>query len=725
MPSPHFDRIRNDITGGLVSSALAIPLALGFGMFVYVVLGDQYFAHGALAGLIAAFVSGVICVLLGDRSVTVYAPRITTTFFLGLLLFSLAHSSEPGLAGAPASFTLLVLFAIMLLAGLFQALFGLLKIGTLIKFAPHPVMAGFQNMAAVLLFLVQLSNVLGHDHNVPFTQVHTELMSAKPLSILVAAITFLVMWNARKITTKVPPLLTGLAAGIAAYYALAAAGFGAALGPVIGMPSPAVTVAQPVAALTDATLLAKLLPLTGVIVFGALALAIIAAIDAMLCAKLAAQRGDSNKLLLRLGLANAVAAASGGITSGINIGATVANRTFGGHSWVAVIVNAAVLLVTIVFLLPYVTLLPRAVISAVIMVVAIQHIDPWSKQAAARLFKESGIRRRAVAVDLGIALAVSILSIAVNIVLAVFLGIAVAIALFLLRMSRSNVRRLYRCDTVRSRKARTPEEMQALERDGASILVIELQGALFFGSAERLAQIIGAETAQPTRALILDLRRVTEVDSTGVMVLAEADGDLARRGIRLTLVQRPGSETAERLAELPGARTPDVDRAIEAAEDDLLGAASQTGAPAEVPLENVALLHGFAAEQIARLRPYLTPDTWAAGSTIFQQGDPGTDLFLVTRGRASVRLISGDRNIRLATFAPGTVFGELAILDDGPRSATVTADEDLATLALSRDAFETLRAKEPDLAIQIVTALGRALSSRLRQANLTIHQLEM
>ena len=62
-------------------------------------------------------------------------------------------------------------FAIILLGGVFQALFGLMRLGSLIKFAPHPVMAGFQNMAAVLLFLVQLGNVLGLDHNVRFTHV--------------------------------------------------------------------------------------------------------------------------------------------------------------------------------------------------------------------------------------------------------------------------------------------------------------------------------------------------------------------------------------------------------------------------------------------------------------------------------------------------------------------------------------------------------------------------
>jgi SulP family sulfate permease len=115
---------------------------------------------------------------------------------------------------------------------------------------------------------------------------------------------------------------------------------------------------------------------------------------------------------------------------------------------------------------------------------------------------------------------------------------------------------------------------------------------------------------------------------------------------------------------------------------------------------------------------------WRAGSTIFKEGDPGAHLFLVTRGHASVRLVTKDGDIRLATFAAGTAFGELAILDHGPRSATVTADDEVTTWALSVSNFSALQMREPDLAIQILSALGRELCGHLRQANRTIHQLE-
>ena len=82
---------RDDIFGGLVSAAIAIPLAMGYGMFAFSSLGENYFADGALAGLVTASIVPIVCVLLGDKTTTVYAPRVTSTFFIGLLIFGLVR----------------------------------------------------------------------------------------------------------------------------------------------------------------------------------------------------------------------------------------------------------------------------------------------------------------------------------------------------------------------------------------------------------------------------------------------------------------------------------------------------------------------------------------------------------------------------------------------------------------------------------------------------------
>jgi SulP family sulfate permease len=728
-------RLRDNLSGGLASAAVAVPLAMGYGMFAFGALGDSYFSHGALAGLYAAVVAGIVCVALGDRTTMVYAPRVTTTFFLGALLHNLVSSNAEGLGDVGLHLTILAFFAIIFLGGALQALFGVVRLGSLLRFTPHPVMAGLQNAAAALLFLVQLGNVCGFDRSIPFTAVTEHLTEVKPLSIAVALVTFIVMWSARAITTKVPPLLVGIGIGTALYFGIAAAGFSGHLGPVIGMPGTAESPAplNHVRDLPEAPEIFKLLPL---IIVGAFALAIVSAIDALLCTKLVTPPGgpktDGNRLLIRLGLSNMLSALFGGITSGINIGPSVVNRTFGAKSAVSVLINAAALLAVIFLLFPVVSHMPRVVLSAAIMVIAVQHIDPWSMDLVRRIGTATSRHRTLMALDLAVVAAVALLAVTINIVLAVFIGIIVAIALFIARMSRSNIRRLYRCDAIHSRKARGQQQTALLEKLGSEIVVLELQGVLFFGSAEKLSEEIERIASVGTRTVILDLRRVTEIDATGARILREIQLSLAHKQQHLALALAHDSEIASRLAgtgtmDAIGTRClfSDVDRAVEWAEDDVLGIEATAAKRDELPLAAVDLCSGLVDADIAALENYMRRTTYARGSVIFRQGDPGKELFIVTGGRASARLgqpSGGD--IRLATFASGTFFGELAILDAGPRSATVIADDDVDCFVLSEERFSALMSDAPLTAIKLLANLGRELSGRLRRANRTIHQLE-
>ena len=121
MRHPWGSSVRDDVLGGLVSAAVAIPLAMGFGMFALVPLGDKYFANGALAGLYAAFFVAIVSVVLGDKTTTVYAPRINSTFFLGALLYGLVHSEIAGPAATSTALIVVVFFLIIFLGGVFQA----------------------------------------------------------------------------------------------------------------------------------------------------------------------------------------------------------------------------------------------------------------------------------------------------------------------------------------------------------------------------------------------------------------------------------------------------------------------------------------------------------------------------------------------------------------------------------------------------------------------------
>ena len=722
--------LRGDIAGGLMSAVLAIPLAVGFGMFAFVSLGDEFFATGALAGLCAASALGFAMVVLGSGTTAVYAPRVNTTFVIGSLLYGLVNSDIEVLRSEASSLFAATFLAIMLLAGAFQVLFGLTRLGTLIKHTPHPVMAGFQNAAALLLFLVQLGNVMGFDGHVPFAAMAGQLGSAKPLNVIVAAVTFVVMWNSRKIVPKTPPLLVGMAVGTILYYGLAALGWADRLGRTIGEAS---FVFNPLSIPTDISFL-ELSALVSTIVGGAAALAIVASIDALLCARLVAgaedARTNGDRLLVRFGLANMTSACVGGITSGFNIGASLANRTFGGRTPLSVLVNAAAIAVTAFALFPLIAYLPRVVLSAVIMVVAMQHVDPWSKRLFAHFVSGAGGRRGVLVVDLAVVLLVTGLSVAVNIVLAVFAGVAIAVCMFVVRMSRSTVRRTYRGDIMHSRKARISAEMETLEQHGGAIMVMELQGPLFFGTAEKLTNQVHA-MSRDIAYLVLDLNRVSEIDSTGAEILLQLQAERRHAGVRFLVSSAKTSEAAARLLEL-GARNAlretfeDADRALEHAEDDLLREKLGERAPGtELSLRQVGVLANFSGDEIDLLATHLVRTSHEKGELVFRQDAPGDALFMIVRGSASAYLHRpGTADIRLAVFAPGALFGELALLDAGLRSATVIADEALVCHALSKDEFARLSANSPALAIKLLTGIARELAGRLRRANVMIDQLE-
>jgi CRP-like cAMP-binding protein len=113
-----------------------------------------------------------------------------------------------------------------------------------------------------------------------------------------------------------------------------------------------------------------------------------------------------------------------------------------------------------------------------------------------------------------------------------------------------------------------------------------------------------------------------------------------------------------------------------------------------------------------------------AAAVIFRESEVGNEVLIITKGIASAYLQIPNTNIRLATFASGTIFGELAILDEGVRSATVVADTELVCRTLTTSNFAALSAKSPSIAIRLLAAIARELSGRLRTANRTIHQLD-
>ena len=726
-----------DLKGGLISAAVAIPLAMGYGMFAFVALGDAFFIRGVLAGLWSALIVGVICVIAGNRSTTVYAPRVTTTFYLGSVLFALTHSDLGLLNSGGAPRILAIFLFIILLGGALQALFGRMGLGRLIKFTPHPVMAGFQNAAALLLLLVQSANVLGINRHVPFTQVAHHLDEAHPLSVVLAGLTMWVTFRAKSWLPRVPPLLAGLVFGTAGYYLLRAFGMADSLGPTMGALPASLLEPMQFSIVAAADLWTAAPQWFAIAVPAALGLAFIASMDALLCERLLSPRitatDDSDRQLMRLGIGNMASALLGGITAGVNLGPSNVNRANGSTSAWSVLINCLVILCTVLLLMPVLAHLPRVALSAVIVVVALQHFDPWTVKLSQRLLHDRSLWRSTLALELVLALAVAVAALILNIVTAVFIGVLVAVGFFTLRMSRSVVRRHYDCRSARSRKTREPAAMKALAEQGHRVLVFELEGPIFFGSAEGLVREVIQSMRPQTCEIILDFRRVNEIDSTGARVMQQLFDSLQALHCSVSFSglgrSRSGSGELFDAGFAQNSHAPqvsgDLDHALECAEDSLLSALPElSGLEHSVELDCMDLLRGLDAGQHQLVRGYLKQQHFSSGDVIFREGDSGSELFVIIRGCASVELTTaGSAPIRLTTFAPGTSFGELALLDRQVRSATVIADGPLSCYVLSQERFAALKVDSPMVAIRMLENLGSELSRRMRRANAMLHQM--
>jgi sulfate permease, SulP family len=725
-------RLKGDLAGGATSAVLTVPVSMGYGVLALLPLGDQYIPVGILAGLYSAIFIPLTILLLGDRHTLMYAPRSVVTFLLASVIAG-------GLAQPAGPRTLVLVFLIIFLAGLFQALLGVLRLGNLIRYIPSPVMAGFQNAVAVLIFLSQLGPMLGVPRHLPALQLIEHPSLAQPLTCLVGVATCLVIWLGPRVAPSIPPIVLGLVVGTGVYYGLAALGQGPGLGPIIGAIPAAFPEPSYLLGFVSVLSPGDLRPLLPTVALAAATLAIIASLDALLCAKtvesVTGEQIPGNRILSLLGIGNMVTACFGGIAGGINLGSTFTNHRAGGRTRASVALTVTLLLMTVLFLGPVIALVPRVVIAATLLVVSIQLLDRWSLQALRRLLTRDFVYWKAVALDLLVVVLVATVTIVYNLVAGVAVGMAVAVLFFLLRMSKSVIRRTYRGDVVRSRRTRDPRLMELLSGEGRKVVTFELEGPIFFGTAEYLAAQVETALRQETSYVVLDLKRVNELDSTGARVIQQLHGKLARDGRRLlvshaqdnALLWSVMKDMGVAAALARDALFADTDAALEWVEDRLIiGSRSGVAPTDEVPLDRLTVLAGLTAAERELVAGTLGRRVYQRGDIVIKEGDTDRSLFMISKGTASVKVsLAGQaREKRLASFSPGSVFGEVALLDEEPRSATVTADEELVCYVLDDARFRALTRAHPSIAIQLLTNLSRELSRRLRKANAMISQLE-
>jgi SulP family sulfate permease len=406
----------------------------------------------------------------------------------------------------------------------------------------------------------------------------------------------------------------------------------------------------------------------------------------------------------------------------------------GGKNSLALFVHALLFLVLVPPLAPLLGYIPRVVIAALLFQAGMNLFDRWTLDLVRRLATRNAIHWPSIAIDLGVILLVACVALAGQIVPAVLIGVAIAVMVFTLRMSRNVIRREQYGDVTQSRRARGAEDLAVLAAHGRSILALELEGPMFFASAELLHNRIDTALAEGVRYVILDFGRVTELDSTGARILLQAHERL--RAAKCALVLCGADAHPELAALLVSHRVAeaitqermfaDRDRALEWCENDLLASQREDAAleAGEFSMERIDIFRDLDPVHREGLRGSLERREYRPGETIFEQGEEGDALYVIARGSATVCVAApGAPERRLMTFSQGTFFGEMALLDRERRSATLKADDTLICYVLQRDSFERFAAAHPQAALAVVASIGREISLRMRRANRALLEL--
>jgi MFS superfamily sulfate permease-like transporter len=372
---------------------------------------------------------------------------------------------------------------------------------------------------------------------------------------------------------------------------------------------------------------------------------------------------------------------------------------------------------------PLLAMLPKVVLAGIMVTIAVALSDRWTRQLLGQWL--SGERSADLRHNLTVVTLVCLVTVLFGFVAAVGMGSLLAMLIFISAMNRSLIRARFSALERPSRRIYGPAQARLLQAECQRVVLIELEGALFFGSAERLITEAAA-LAPDCRCLVLDLSQVSMIDASGAMLLQQLSNQFERRGVSLLLAGvSADNERGKRLrtygcfrASLPsGGRAdwwPDADRAIEAAEQMLLAQAGVADVQVAVPLAETSLMRRLDAQQLERVKERMAVCHLRAGEILFRQGDPGDRLYVLTQGSISIIGGKGPVRQRFVSFSPGIMIGEMSMLDGAGRSADAIADTDAVVWSLTREAYDALVLADPLLGERLTRNIAIHLSERLR-----------
>ena len=723
---------RGDIAGGLTAAVVLLAVEGAYGLVAFSKLGPEQAQIGFVLGVFAAAVSSIVTVVLGARGPMLSGSSSALSLLFATLVAALALDPRSiGANGYPHPPLILAFAALtVVVAGFLQLLLGMTRMAGLIRYVPYPVHAGYMNGTAILMIGAMMPNILG-------LQPGTSLVAwqmMKPLAPIIALVAFLIAIKPPAWSRRVPAYMMALLVATVLHHALSLTPAAGALGPQFAPPEfhwPRLDVLQPTS---------KYLPegyftdnIWTVLQF-AVVMAFIAGLQTALGAshvdEMTHKRRSLSREMVAQGAANMAVGVVGGIPSAGAVLRSKVNIDAGGRTEISRLFFGIGLVLALLIGLAWMRIVPLAAIAGVFCAVAYSLIDTWTRRASGVLLRQSLKWRvpRAMAQSYAIMTLVAAIAIFVSLPTAIGTGMLVAILMFIRSNSKEPVRQVVHADVRRSNKVRPAVETNLLTQHGRRIVVVQLDGALFFGTAEEADETI-EKLIHDADYIIIDFERVSEVDASGARVMLVAADHVKRAGkgfLLAGLSLKDGRTRTIRDMDVHGLLADgvffqDTDLALEYAEDRLLKSLLPAGSSrAALSLEETLVGAGLTPEERSVLVDMLIERRVAKGEYVFRSGDPGDSMYLLMHGQIGIWLPPKDggdtltEGRRLVSYAPGVVFGEMALLAGMARSADAIAEADAFVLELQREQYNRIMADHPALLGKLLLSISLLLASRVR-----------
>ena len=519
------NNLKGDWWGGLTAAIIALPMALTFGVAS---------GAGPEAGLWGAVLVGLFAALFGGTPTLISEPTGPMTVVMTAVIANLTASNpENGMAMA---------FTVVMLAGVFQILLGLLRLGRYITQMPYTVISGFMSGIGIILIVLQLGPALGQKG--PPGGVMGTLQSlpqllagVKPLELLLAAITIAILWfTPQRIKKFLPPQVLALVFGTILSLTLIPS-----LGSSFGIDEGIRRIGEISAGLPSLQIPVFGADELGLMLADAAVLGALGCIDALLTSvvadSLTRTEHNSNKELVGQGLGNVVSGLFGGIAgAGATMG-TVANIQTGARSALSGIIRAVLLMVAILALPGFVAPIPMAVLAGIALKVGFDIVD-WGFLKRAHRISAKG------ALILYVVIGLTVLW---DLIVAVGVGVFLANMLTIDRLSQKQSDVVKSISTADDDLNLPQEEKALLDAGKGRVLLFQLTGDMIFG----VAKTIGREhnAIGQCNAVVFDLGAVSHLGVTAALAVENAVEEAVKAKRHVYVVGAAGT-TRKRLEAL-------------------------------------------------------------------------------------------------------------------------------------------------------------------------------